>query len=413
MGGQLRGNIAALDASTGLATAWNPGADNPVLALAVSGSTVYAGGQFTSIGGQPRSNIAALDAVSGLATPWNPVAFGEVLTLGVSGSTVYTGGLFSNIGGQPRSNIAALDATTGLATAWDPGPNGEVITLQVSDSTVYAGGQFTSIGGHPRSYIAALDAATGLATAWNPGSNVSVFGSPNALAVSGATVYAGGAFTSIGLIAAVGLARIFPAPVSAPLATVLSPNGGETVNLGTARKVTWTATSSAPGVESVDLYLSRSGALGPWELLAAGAPNTGAYDWLVSAPASSGTCYLWVDARDYAGSVGSDISDAGFTIANGALAVDPPPGTAFSLGPMAPNPVRSVSRLSYLVPRSARVRLTLLDVQGRELEVLADGEREAGRYTLSLEARTLRPGLHFLRMQAPGTDLKQRVVILQ
>src|SRR5207249_4197913 len=155
-------------------------------------------------------------------------------------------------------------------------------------------------------------------------------------------------------------------------AAVLSPNGGETANLGTTRRLMWTATTLAPGVESVDLYLSRSGALGPWELLAAGAPNTGAYDWTVNGPASDGTCYLWVDARDYAGSIGSDISDAGFTIANGALAVDPPaPVTAFSLGPMAPNPIRGLSRLSYVVPRSARVRLTLLDVQGRELAVLA------------------------------------------
>ena len=36
-------------------------------ALAVSGSTVYAGGSFTSIGGEERHGIAALDATTGLA----------------------------------------------------------------------------------------------------------------------------------------------------------------------------------------------------------------------------------------------------------------------------------------------------------------------------------------------------------
>jgi hypothetical protein len=289
-----------------------------------------------------------------------------------------------------------------------------VSALAVSGSTVYAGGQFTGIGGQPRSNVAALDAATGLATAWNPGVGGPSGGSVSTLAVSGSTVYAGGDFSNIGRVEASGLARILPGPVSAPSITVLSPNGGETVNFGTTRRLTWTATTSAPGVESVDLYLSRSGAAGRWELLAAGAPNTGAYDWAVSAPASSGNCYLRVDARDYAGTIGSDISDAGFTIADGALAVDPAaPDDAFSLGPMSPNPVRGRSRLSYVVPRSARVRLTLLDVQGRELAVLADGGREAGRYTLSLDASALRPGLRFVRLQAPGTDLKQRVVILQ
>jgi hypothetical protein len=43
-----------------------------VIALAVSGSTVYAGGNFTSIGGQGRGGIAALDPTTGLATAWNP-----------------------------------------------------------------------------------------------------------------------------------------------------------------------------------------------------------------------------------------------------------------------------------------------------------------------------------------------------
>lgn len=58
IGGQPRARLAALDATTGLATAWDPGSNNPVLALAVSGSTVYAGGAFTTIGGKVRQGLA-------------------------------------------------------------------------------------------------------------------------------------------------------------------------------------------------------------------------------------------------------------------------------------------------------------------------------------------------------------------
>ena len=43
-------------------------ANSTVSALAVGGSTVYAGGYFTSIGGRSRNYIAALDPVTGVAT---------------------------------------------------------------------------------------------------------------------------------------------------------------------------------------------------------------------------------------------------------------------------------------------------------------------------------------------------------
>jgi hypothetical protein len=135
---------------------WDPGSDYQVNALAVSGSTIYAGGAFTNIGGQFRSNIAALDATTGLATEWNPEAYNGVLALAVSGSIVYAGGSFQTVGGQTRINIAALDAVTGLATAWDPGEGGSVFALAVGGSTVYAGGNFTSMGGAMQSYFAAM-----------------------------------------------------------------------------------------------------------------------------------------------------------------------------------------------------------------------------------------------------------------
>ena len=204
IGGQLRMYIAALDASTGNVTAWNPRSDNFVHSLVVSGSTVYTGGEFTNIGGQPRTRIAALDASTGNATAWNPDVTGaEINALAVSGSTVYAGGRFSGIGGQTRQGLAALDAATGNPTAWNPNPIGPegrygpiawINALAVSGSTVYVGGYFTNIGGQPRNHVAAIDASSGNAIAWDPNADSSVY----ALAPSGSNVYVGGMFNSIG-----------------------------------------------------------------------------------------------------------------------------------------------------------------------------------------------------------------------
>ncbi len=203
IGGQARNALAALDATTGLATAWNAataGGGRPsVRVLRLSGQTLYVGGNFTSIGGAARNNLAALGITTGLATAWNPGPGGSIhdaiTSIELSGQTVYIGGSFSSIGGQLRNNLAAVDATTGLAiNNWNPAPNDYIVALAVSGQTLYAAGRFTTIGGQNRTYFAAINTTTGLATAWNP----MTFGPINMLAISGQTLYVGGKFEIVG-----------------------------------------------------------------------------------------------------------------------------------------------------------------------------------------------------------------------
>lgn len=196
VGGQPRNYIAALNTADGLATDWNPGSNSTVETLVVSDSIIYAGGDFTSIGGQPRNFIAALNLADGTPTDFNPNADSVVPAIAVSGPLVYVGGFFTSIGGQPRNKIAALNASDGSATSWNPDAtaNANVLALAVSDSVVYAGGDFVSIGGQPRKNIAALNVSDGMATSFDPQASDGVF----ALALSGSTVYAAGFFSTIG-----------------------------------------------------------------------------------------------------------------------------------------------------------------------------------------------------------------------
>jgi hypothetical protein len=209
LGGVVRNSIAAISATDGTATSFDPnaagfnGGTATVYALAVSGSTVYAGGYFGSIGGQPRASIAALSVADGSATSWDPSAHyftgpAVIETLAVAGSTIYTGGVFTTIGGQTRNNLAALSAADGTATMWNPNPNSEVAVLTVSESAgpiVYVGGFFTTIGGQTRNKIAALNAADGTATSWDPDPTASA--NVLSLAIAGSTIYAGGNFASM------------------------------------------------------------------------------------------------------------------------------------------------------------------------------------------------------------------------
>ena len=209
IGGQARNRLAALDLTTGNATAFNPaGGSNQVQALAVSGSTVYVAGTFTSIGGQSRNRLAALNASDGTATTWdpNPNATFQISEVAVDGSTVYVFGGFTTIGGASRpAGTAAVSASTGLATGWDPRPAGAVTSFAFGGSSVYLGGNFASVNSVERNGIAKLNATTGEATNWNPNATG---GNVGALEVSGSTVYAGGTFTNIGGQARNGIAAI-------------------------------------------------------------------------------------------------------------------------------------------------------------------------------------------------------------
>ena len=172
--GVPRDRLAAVDAATGELTDWNPGANGPVLALAASGDgrRIFAGGEFTEVGGAVHNRLAAVDAASGsVDKAWDPQANGPVHALAVSGGRVYLGGNFGSVDGQARARLAMVEGATGeLDPTWRPSANAGVGKLAVSgDGTrVYAGGSFGEVSGRPRLHLAALGAATGAPTRWRP-----------------------------------------------------------------------------------------------------------------------------------------------------------------------------------------------------------------------------------------------------
>jgi uncharacterized delta-60 repeat protein len=204
VGGEARNRIARLEATTGLADAFDPNANSDVQSIVVQADgKILAGGVFSganSIGGQTRNFIARLDAATGLADSFDPNANSDVWSIAVQpDGKILVGGEFNganSIGGQIRNRIARLDAVTGLADSFDPNANDIVyaITAQ-ADGKILANGQFTTIGGQTRNNIGRLDAATGLADSFNPNANGTIF----AVAVQAdGKILAGGSFTTIG-----------------------------------------------------------------------------------------------------------------------------------------------------------------------------------------------------------------------
>jgi hypothetical protein len=102
-----------IDAATGLPVAGFPAVDGCVYAAVSDGAGGwFVGGSFQTIGGVPRSNLAHVLSDMSFA-PWNPQPNTTVLAIALSGSTVYFGGFFTDVGGVNRPLVAAVDATSG------------------------------------------------------------------------------------------------------------------------------------------------------------------------------------------------------------------------------------------------------------------------------------------------------------
>ncbi len=193
--GGIPRNRAAAVGTDGALTSWNPDVDNTVFAIGVSGSTVYLGGQFNTVGGITRNYAAAVGTNGTLDPSWNPDLNSTVRAIAVSGSNVYLGGYFSTAGGITRNRAAAV-GTDGALTSWNPNLNDRVNAIRVSGSNVYLGGWFTTVGGITRNRAAAVG-TDGALTSWNPDLDSYV----NAIGVSGSTVYLGGDFGTVGGVA--------------------------------------------------------------------------------------------------------------------------------------------------------------------------------------------------------------------
>lgn len=194
IGGQPRSRLAAFSGAT--LGSWNPGADNTVVSLRLSGSTMYVGGSFATLGGQPRPFGGAVATPGGAATAWNPQPNAPVRAFAPVDTTVWLGGDFTSLGGVARANLAALDLTTGEATAWNPGTNGTVFALEPISGLLYAGGAFTTVGGQSRPHAAQLDASGNLG-AWNPAPDGDVRAIAGRSGVTGSTIFLGGTFANV------------------------------------------------------------------------------------------------------------------------------------------------------------------------------------------------------------------------
>jgi hypothetical protein len=90
--------------------------------------------------------------------------------------------------------------------------------------------------------------------------------------------------------------------------------------------------------------------------------------------------------------------------------VEGAPG-ATAIAGVAPNPVRGTAAVRFVLPDVGPARLALLDVLGREVAVLAEGEYVEGEHAATLDAGRLAAGSYLLRLTSAYGATVRRVSV--
>jgi len=208
---------AAVAESAPLATAGidensNPDGDiSPVYAIVEANGRYYIGGNFQMVAGESQPFLAAIEVATGrLDQTWRPEVNGIVNTIAVSpdGSAVYVGGKFNKINNSYPNRIAKLDPTTGAVdTNFDPDADAAVETIVTDGTSIWAGGAFRTIGGVAQTNLAKLDTAGVVDTSFLPVLDGKVLD----LELFGDRLYLSGNFASIDAVTHERIAAVDPA----------------------------------------------------------------------------------------------------------------------------------------------------------------------------------------------------------
>jgi hypothetical protein len=141
---------------------------------------------------------------------------------------------------------------------------------------------------------------------------------------------------------------------------------------------------------------------------------------------TSGWTYTWVVAgrggQAYISSL-SDETNPNFTTGqygrvNDVLGVQPLPDpivmpTGIELTPAYPNPFNATTVLTFTLPHSGEVTLSIFDAAGRQVRDLAKGNYLPGAYQVTVDGAGLPSGTYFARLTANGFETTRSMTLLK
>ena len=85
----------------------------------------------------------------------------------------------------------------------------------------------------------------------------------------------------------------------------------------------------------------------------------------------------------------------------------------YALNSLSPNPFNPSTTISFQLPVSGHVNVTIYDISGRLVETLVNGWRAAGDHQVIFEGQNLASGIYFVRLKAGNFAQAKKMVMLK
>lgn len=87
--------------------------------------------------------------------------------------------------------------------------------------------------------------------------------------------------------------------------------------------------------------------------------------------------------------------------------------TGFALSQNYPNPFNPVTNINFSIPERSFVKLAVYDMLGREVTLLANGDFDAGNYTIDYDASKLTSGIYFYTISAGSFKETKKMMLVK
>jgi len=87
--------------------------------------------------------------------------------------------------------------------------------------------------------------------------------------------------------------------------------------------------------------------------------------------------------------------------------------TQYTLGNNYPNPFNPTTTINFTLPEQAKVKVTIYDAIGNEVEVIANDVRNAGNHTVKWNASSYASGVYFYKLEANNFVQVRKMVLMK